>query len=329
MDAKKFRFAILLSFGTISFGTLGYYFFEGMTFFDAFYMTIITVSTVGFSEIKPLTTIGRSITMVVIMMGIGVGGYTIGMIARSFIEGELRIFFGRKKLEKRIAALAHHFIICGYGRIGRIISSELADDKIPFVVVEQDAKAVEQLQKNSYLWLQMDATSEEALLAAGIKRAKGLVTALPSDAHNVFITLTAKGLRPDIFILSRASDHGNEDKLKRAGATRVVSPYLIGGRRMAQVLKRPTVVDFIDIAMMESNLGLMMEEAKIGPESQLIGKNIMASNLRRDFGVIVVAIKKMSDEMIFNPGPGETLEAGDVIVVLGKMEHLERMRAVL
>jgi voltage-gated potassium channel len=263
------------------------------------------------------------------MMGIGVGGYTIGMIARSFIEGELRIFFGRKKLEKRIAALAHHFIICGYGRIGRIISSELADDKIPFVVVEQDAKAVEQLQKNSYLWLQMDATSEEALLAAGIKRAKGLVTALPSDAHNVFITLTAKGLRPDIFILSRASDHGNEDKLKRAGATRVVSPYLIGGRRMAQVLKRPTVVDFIDIAMMESNLGLMMEEAKIGPESQLIGKNIMASNLRRDFGVIVVAIKKMSDEMIFNPGPGETLEAGDVIVVLGKMEHLERMRAVL
>jgi voltage-gated potassium channel len=329
MDAKKFRFAILLSFGTISFGTLGYYFFEGMTFFDAFYMTIITVSTVGFSEIKPLTTIGRSITMVVIMMGIGVGGYTIGMVARSFIEGELRIFFGRKKLEKRIAALAHHFIICGYGRIGRIISSELADDKIPFVVVEQDAKAVEQLQKNSYLWLQMDATSEEALLAAGIKRAKGLVTALPSDAHNVFITLTAKGLRPDIFILSRASDHGNEDKLKRAGATRVVSPYLIGGRRMAQVLKRPTVVDFIDIAMMESNLGLMMEEAKIGPESQLIGKNIMASNLRRDFGVIVVAIKKMSDEMIFNPGPGETLEAGDVIVVLGKMEHLERMRAVL
>jgi len=329
MDAKKFRFAILLSFGTISFGTLGYYFLEGMTFFDAFYMTIITVSTVGFSEIKPLTTIGRSITMVVIMMGIGVGGYTVGMIARSFIEGELRIFFGRKKLEKRIAALAHHFIICGYGRIGRIISSELADDKIPFVVVEQDAKAVEQLQKNSYLWLQMDATSEEALLAAGIKRAKGLVTALPSDAHNVFITLTAKGLRPDIFILSRASDHGNEDKLKRAGATRVVSPYLIGGRRMAQVLKRPTVVDFIDIAMMESNLGLMMEEAKIGPESQLIGKNIMASNLRRDFGVIVVAIKKMSDEMIFNPGPGETLEAGDVIVVLGKMEHLERMRAVL
>ncbi|MFZ2042359.1 MAG: TrkA family potassium uptake protein, partial [Desulfobacterales bacterium] len=198
-----------------------------------------------------------------------------------------------------------------------------------FVVIEQDDKSVEHLQKQGYLWLQMDATSEEALLAAGIKRAKGLVTALPSDAHNVFITLTAKGLRPDIFILSRASDHGNEDKLKRAGATRVVSPYLIGGRRMAQVLKRPTVVDFIDIAMMESNLGLMMEEAKIGPESQLIGKNIMASNLRRDFGVIVVAIKKMSDEMIFNPGPGETLEAGDVIVVLGKMEHLERMRAVL
>jgi voltage-gated potassium channel len=329
MDAKKFRTAILLFTGTISFGTLGYYYIEGMTLFDAFYMTVITISTVGFSEIKPLTTVGRSITVAVIAMGIGVGGYTVGMIARSFIEGELRIFFGRRKLEKRIAALAGHFIICGYGRIGRIISAELADDKIPFVVIEQDDKSVEHLQKQGYLWLLMDATSEEALLAAGIKRAKGLVSALPSDAHNVFITLTAKGLRPDIFILSRASDHKNEDKLKRAGATRVVSPYLIGGRRMAQVLKRPTVVDFIDIAMMERHLGLMMEEAKIGPQSQLIGKNIMASNLRRDFGVIVVAIKNAAGEMIFNPGPEETLNSGDVIVVLGKMENLERMRAVL
>lgn len=329
MDAKKFRFAIILSAGTISLGTLGYYFFEGMTFFDAFYMTIITVSTVGFSEIKPLTTVGRTITLIVIVMGISVGGYTIGMIARSFLEGELRIFFGRKKLEKRIAALANHFIICGYGRIGRIISAELADDQIPFVVIEKDAAAIEQLQKNRYLWIQMDATSEEALLEAGIRRAKGLVTALPSDANNVFITLTAKGLQPDIFILSRASDHNNEDKLKRAGATRVVSPYLIGGRRMAQVLKRPTVVDFIDIAMMERHLGLMMEEATIGPQSDLIGKNILDSNLRKDFGVIVVAIKKVSGEMIFNPMPGETLEGGDVIVVLGKMENLERMRTVL
>ena len=130
MDAKKFRTAILLFAGTISFGTLGYYYFEGMTLFDAFYMTVITISTVGFSEIKPLTTLGRSMTVVVIMMGIGVGGYTVGMIARSFIEGELRIFFGRRKLEKRIAALVSHFIICGYGRIGRIISAELAADKI-------------------------------------------------------------------------------------------------------------------------------------------------------------------------------------------------------
>jgi voltage-gated potassium channel len=175
----------------------------------------------------------------------------------------------------------------------------------------------------------MDATSEEALLAAGIENARGIVPAVRSDANNVFITLTAKGLHPQIFVLSRASDEKNEAKLKRAGAQRVVSPHLIGGRRMAQVLKRPTVVDFIDIAMMESHLGLMMEEATIGPNSHLIGKTLIESQLRQDFGVIIVAIKKPTDEMIFNPMPLERLEDGDVIVVMGKKQDLQRMTEVL
>jgi voltage-gated potassium channel len=175
----------------------------------------------------------------------------------------------------------------------------------------------------------MDATSEEALLSAGIMKAKGIATALRSDANNVFITLTAKGLRPDIYILARASHENNEDKLSRAGASRVVSPHLIGGKRMAQVLKRPTVVDFIDIATMGSSLGLMMEEAMIGKNSDLINKNLIDSNLRKDFGVIIVAIKKMAGNMIFNPTPSETLESGDVIVVIGKKEDLKRMNAIM
>ena len=222
-----------------------------------------------------------------------------------------------------------HFIICGFGRIGKVICQELAAESIPFVVIEKDRSKLEELETKKYLHVNMDATSEEALIAAGIKNAKAILPAVRSDANNVFITLTAKGLQPNIFVLSRASDEKNEAKLVRAGANRVVSPHLIGGRRMAQVLKRPTVVDFIDIAMMESHLGLMMEEATVGPESSLIGKSLIDSQLRKDFGVIIVAIKKLSDEMIFNPTPSEQLDVGDVIVVMGKKQDLQRMTEVL
>jgi voltage-gated potassium channel len=175
----------------------------------------------------------------------------------------------------------------------------------------------------------MDATTEAALLKAGIMKAKGIVTAVHSDANNVFITLTAKGLRPDIFILARSSDEENQEKLLRAGATRVVCPYLMGGRRMFQVLKRPTVMDFIDTATMDTQLGLRMEEAVVSTKSSLLGKTLIESHIRQDFGVIIVAIKKPTGEMIFNPLPTEKLEGGDVIVVIGKKEDLKRMDAVL
>ena len=329
MNAGKFRYSIFLLTAIIAFGTFGYYLFEHMPLFEAFYMTIITISTVGFSEIRPLTMVGRSITLVIIVLGISVGTYTIGIIVRWFVEGELAKIFGRRKLQKQIADLKNHFIICGFGRIGRIICQELYEDNIDFVVIEQDSSAIEGIVAEKYLFLEMDATSEEALMAAGILRAKGLVTAVNSDANNVFITLTAKGLQPDILVLARASEEKNEAKLKKAGATKVVSPYMIGARRMAHVLKRPTVVDFIDIATMGNQLGLIMEEALIDSNSRFIGKNLIDSRLRHDFGVIIVAIKKLSGEMIFNPMPSETLEAGDVIVLIGKKDNLKRMNEIL
>ena len=315
--------------GIVAFGTWGYYFVEKMPLFEAFYMTMITISTVGYAEIIPLSPEGRALTIIIIILGITVGAYTIGMLVKAFIEGELLKMFGRIKVQKQISELKNHFIVCGFGRIGRIISKELAADDIDFVVIEQDPAIIEQIELKNYLFLEMDATSEEALRKAGIMKANGIVTALRSDANNVFITLTAKGLRPDIYILARASHENNEDKLSRAGASRVVSPHLIGGRRMAEILKRPTVVDFIDIATMGTSLGLMMEEATVGNGSGLTGKNLVDSNLRKNFGVIIVAIKKMDGKMIFNPMPSETLEAGDVIVVIGKKEDLKRMNAVL
>ena len=329
MDGKKLRYSMLMLVALIAFGTIGYYISEHMSIFDAFYMTIITISTVGFSEVVPLTKVGRSITVVIIILGITVGTYTIGIIFQWLIGGEIQKILGRRKLQKQIAELKNHYIICGFGRIGHIICKELHEDSIKFVVIEKDSAAIEELVSLKYLCLEMDATNEDALLAGGIMNARGLVTAVNSDANNVFITLTAKGLRPDIFVLARASEERNEEKLIKAGATRVVSPYLIGARRMAHVLKRPTVVDFLDIATMGNHLGLIMEEAEVGQASGFIGKNLIESRLRQEFGVIIVAIKKTDGQMVFNPAPSEKLGAGDVIVVIGQKGDLKRMREIL
>jgi len=329
VEFKKLRIAFALLASTIVFGTTGYMVVEGMSPFDSLYQTIITISTVGYQEVKPLSTAGRVVTMVLISTGITVGAYTIGTVLRLFIEGEFQRTFGRRKVEKRIAGLKNHYIICGFGRIGSLVCREFRENNLPFVVIDRDPAAVRDLEGENFLFLQLDATSEEALEAAGIARAKGLITAVRSDADNVFITLTAKGIRPDIFILSRASSEKAEQKLKNAGATRVVMPYLIGGKRMAQVLIRPNVVDFVDIALMDKHLGLVMEEAHIREDSSLVGKTLVESELRKDFGVIIVAIRKSSGEMRFNPTSGEKLDADDIIVVLGKKEDLARMSRVM
>lgn len=328
MKNSKLTLALFFFLLILSFGTIGYHVVEGMDFFESFYMTVITVSTVGFSEIKQFSEPGRIITIIVIVTGIGAGTYALGQLTKALLEGELRAILGRRKLEKNISKLKNHWIICGFGRIGKIICDELAADGIKFVVIEQDPEKTEGLD-DRYLYVNQDATSEEALREAGIMTAKGIVTAVFSDADNVFITLTAKGLRPDIYILSRASEVKNEGKLLKAGANRVMSPYVIGGSRMAQLLKRPTVSDFIDSATMKSELGLSLEEAVIGQGSKLADKTLLESNIRHDFGVIIVAIKKPTGQMIFNPVPSEKLEAADVIVVIGKKEDMKRLDEVL
>ena len=322
---KNLTRAIVLLLATVIYGVVGYVVIDDSSVFDAFYMTVITISTVGYEESMPISTAGRVHTMVLISFGIMIGGYTIGTFLRMFIEGELKKSLGRRKVEKKIAELENHYIICGYGRIGSLISEELGKHGMDYVIIENDPERVEGLDLEKKLNLPMDATMDETLEKAGIHRAAGLVTAVRSDADNVFITLTAKGLRPDVFVLARSSDEKSESKLKRAGATRVVSPYLIGGSRMAHVLIRPTVVDFIDIAIMESSLGLMMEEVIIEESSYLNGKNLIESELRKNFGVIIVLIKKNNGEMKFNPAATEILHANDVLVVLGQKDNMKKM----
>ena len=329
MDYSRLKISLFLLVGIIGFGTAGYTSIEGWSTFEAFYMTLITISSVGFGEIHPLSTTGRVLTCIIIVSGISVLTYSLGQVARIFVEGELRQILGRRKLEKQITELTDHYIICGFGRIGDIIAKELSAENVPFVVIEQEPARIEQLEACRYLYLNLDATADTTLIKAGLLTAKGLVTAVSSDADNVFIALSAKGLRPDIFILARASDTKNEDKLLRAGASRVVCPYQIGGRRMAAILRKPTVVDFIENTMVNSELDLKMEEAVIGPSSSLIGKTVVTSNLRQDFGIIIVAIKKTTNEMIYNPMPSEIFDAGDVIVVIGKKDGLRRMADIM
>jgi len=325
MNYPKLRIALFFLILTIGFGTLGYVIFEDMPPFEAFYMTLITISTVGFSEVKPLSDVGRGITIIIIILGISLLTYTLGQVARIFVEGELRKILGRRKLEKQISELKDHYIICGYGRIGSIIVTELQATNIPLIVLEQNEEAIEELERDQILYLNRDATLDESLLEAGLERAAGLVTAVKSDADNVFISLSAKGLRPDIFILARASDVTSENKLLRAGASRVVCPYQIGGRRMAEILHKPTVVDFLEHAMVNKELDLQLEEALISENSSINGLSVVSSRLRQKFGIIIIAIKRVSGKMIFNPGPEETFKTGDILVILGKTEELKMM----
>lgn len=326
---RKLRISLYLFILVSVIGTTYYHFGEGMSISDAIFMIAITLSTVGYGEVQPLSTTGRIVTVFIIIFGITITGYTAGTFIRMLIEGELGKRFGRKKVEKKITSLKNHYIICGYGRIGKILTRELKRHNEKFVVLEYDSAQIANLESMGVPYMMLDARDENALLKAGIMRAKGLVTAVMSDADNVFITLTARMLRPDIYILARSSDPKNEKKLESAGASKVVSPYLIGGQRMAQLLVSPTVVDFIDIATMDDRLGLRMEEAKISPKSSYVGKSLIESNLRKDFGVIIVLIKKSSGEMKFNPNPNEILEENDVLVMLGKISDLEKINAII
>jgi len=298
-------------------GVVGYMGIEGWRPLDALYMTIITLGTVGFKEVGELSDAGKIFTMSLIVVGVSVLGYTVGSLAQIMFEGQLQRIIGRKKVENRIRSMKNHYIICGYGRIGSLICKEFAAKPMPFVVVEKDPGIVEKLSDH-YLVIHGDATNDETLLRAGIKEALGLITAVTSDTENVYITLTARGLNPGLYILARAGEEGSEIKLERAGANKVISPYTIGGSRMAQAILRPNVVDFIEIATGHGHFDLQMEEIRIPGHSVFIGMNLITSGFRKETGVIIVGIKKATGRMVFNPEPSSVLDCDDTLIVLGQ-----------
>ena len=315
----------LLLFLLLTSGTLGYRLIEGWSWTDCLYMTVITISTVGYREIAPLGTAGKLFTMGLILYSVIMVAYIVGYFTKFLVESEIFLFFGRKKLERHIQNLKDHTIICGFGRIGSFICQELNQAKKPFVIIENDTGIIQEIETHGYLFIQGDATSDDTLIQAGVRRAKSLVASVETDANNLFITLTARGLNPNLFILSRAGDESTEKKLLLAGASKVVSPYKMGALRMANILLRPAVVDFAETVFQKRGLNLRIEEFPLLPQSSLIETTLKDSRIRERFGIIVVAIKRPSEEMLFNPSPNEILHAGDTLVVLGEPKNLERI----
>ena len=317
------RPAVLLVALVLVAGTIGYMVVEGWSAWDALYMTVTTVTTVGFREVHPLSWRGQAFTVVLIIGGVSTVLYTLSLLAAGLVEGRVGRRFEQRRREHMIDALTNHFILCGAGRIGLIIADEFRRQQVPFVVIDRDPDAVQEVIARGDLAVEADASREDILQRLGIDRARGLIAALGTDAENVYAILTARGLRGDLFIVARADSDDAGRKLLRAGADRFISPYQIGATQMAQTALRPAVVDFVQLATSSENLELTMEQVKIAPESALGGRSIVEANLRQQFGVIVVGIQRRDGRMEFNPEPDTIMHAGDHLIVIGRSGQLK------
>jgi voltage-gated potassium channel len=309
-------------------GTAGFCILEDLSITDSLYMTVVTISTVGFGDIVPQTTGGKWFTILLIIFGVGTMFYTFGQSAEIMIEGRFKMLMGRGKLEKMIKKLHNHYIICGCGRIGHLIGKELAAEKVNFVMIEINPEVIQKIEEEGFVFYKGDATQDKTLVEAGIKRAKGVVCVLPSDAENLYVILTAKELNPDVYILSRSEEEASESRLLRAGADRVMSPYTLGGLRMSMAILRPAMLDFIEISTKRQNLELRMEELDICDGSPLIGSSLEKSDIRQHFGLIIVAVKKDSGKMIFNPLASYIIEKGDKLIAMGENDNVSKFSKI-
>ena len=310
-------------------GTIGYTIIERWSLLDSLYMTVITITTVGFREVGNVSKEGKIFTIFIIFFGMGIIAYILGIAAQAMVDLQVRSILGRRKLGLTLRSINAHYIICGFGRIGRIICRELKTNNIPMVVIDHDRETIQGLDDQGIPYIQDDATSEDVLIEAGVERAKGLVSVVASDADNLFITMSARVLNPGLFILARADEEQTEKKLLRAGANRVVMPYLIGGQKMAQTIIKPAVTDFIEFTVHNRDIGLEMGELVVGEKSRLNGMSLIDSEIRKEMDVIIVAIRKKDGKMAFNPSSQTRIEQGDTLISLGKSDDLNKLAEIL
>jgi len=328
-EFKPFFWGIFFLLLLFLYGLYIYMVLEGWELFDSIYQVIITLSTVGFGEVRPMSKLAKLHTSILIFLGVGGFAYLLGSFTEALVEGRIQIFWGRKKMEKKIDSLHDHFVVCGFGRIGSVVTRELLQESHDTVIIESDPELLEQLFEKRYLFVDGDATSDLTLIKAGVKKAKAIITTLNTDAKNLYVTLASKQLNPSITIIARAEKEDSLQKLRYAGADKVLTPYLLGGMRMAQMVLRPTVTNFLEMAMHGENLELQMEEFELSAESALQGKNLVESKLRPVYNLIIIAIKKHSGEMIYNPRAETQLTVGDTLIVVGKKSDLEKSKKLL
>ena len=317
------RIAIALALLTLI-GMAGFHYIEGWSWFDGFYMVVVTLSTIGYQELHPLSHVGREFNIALILVGVSLVFLGIGSLTQALLEFSLRSFFGRRKMERDIDRLKDHYIICGAGRVGRSAARELERKPAPFLIVEHNEDKAASYS-NEWLMLVGDATQEQTLRQAHIERAQGLVAATTTDATNLYIVLTARHLNPSLKIIARASEEHAEKHLVKAGADSVVSPYTFAGQRIAHSFLHPHVVSFLDAATTHLGMDLEIGEIQVASNSEFAGKTVGSSRIRQERGIIILAIKR-AEKMHFNPEPDDVIEPGDCLIAMGQPAELRQLQ---
>jgi len=320
---KRITIATILMLLIFFVGTIGYHYIEGMPFFDGLYMSFITISTIGFTEVQKLTLPGRVFTMGLFAIGIGVISYIASQTTQLLFESKL--FFTRA-MKKKLTELENHYIICGYGRIGHRIANVLKEAQLPVVIVENRDSSIKRIENDKLIYVKGNAQEETSLIDAGIDRAKALICTLSSDQDNVFTTLLARDLKDDLYILVRSNENANRKRMLRAGADKVISPYDIGADRMANVILRPRVEQFIEKMTRDDEQDHTFDEVLVNDNSPMDGKNLIEVNIRSKYEVLVIAIIPKNGKIIFNPNSANTIHAGDSLVILGELKTINNFR---
>ncbi len=324
----RFRLPAVLLIVVLTYGTLGYLLIERWTPGDALYMTIITISTVGFQEVHPLSPIGRAFTATLIVGGVATMLYAFGIFAELLAEGHIAEYGRQRRLQSRIGALRDHFVICGYGRIGTQIVQEFEHARTRYVVIDNNPEAITRLRSEDRLHIAGDAAAEDVLRAAGIERARGVICAVDSDERAVYITLAARALKPDLYLVARAGRPESIRRLELAGADRVISPYRMAGHQMAELALRPALVEVVDF-LQHAGTPVGVEELLLRDSSPLVGQSVVAAGLTADQLARLVAIRRRDGDLLVNPDDDLVLAAGDLLIAFGSRDQLERTAALL